>query len=206
MKILKRNQLIILVISLILITAGYLNYTSENQNTVMTSEIVADLGDATLVNSKPSEDNETNSIEKNTVEQNEIETNANELNLEENVVETVAIEDTYFTTSKLERDSMYSEMLETYQEIYNNSSSTAEQRTTAINEIANINKTKNSIMIAENLIKTKGFQDVVIFSNTNSVSVVIKAEDASQEQIAQVQNIVSRELGVEAEIIHISTK
>ena len=206
MKILKRNQLIILVISLILITAGYLNYTSENQNTVMTSEIVADLGDATLVNSKPSEDDETNSIEKNTVEQNEIETNANELNLEGNVVETVATEDTYFTTSKLERDSMYSEMLETYQEIYNNSSSTAEQRTTAINEIANINKTKNSIMIAENLIKTKGFQDVVIFSNTNSVSVVIKAEDASQEQIAQVQNIVSRELGVEAEIIHISTK
>lgn len=195
MKILKRNQLIILVISLILITAGYLNYTSDNQNTVMTSEMIADLGDATLVSSN---------VVENTEEENVIEDVSE--SIEENVVETAATEDTYFTTSKLERDSMYSEMLETYQEIYNNPSSTAEQRTTAINEIANINKTKNSIMIAENLIKTKGFQDVVIFSNTNSVSVVIKENEVSEDKVAQIQNIVSRELGVEAEIIHISTK
>ena len=42
---------------------------------------------------------------------------------ENNIVETVAIEevdDTYFTTSKLERENMYSQMLETYQQIYNN--------------------------------------------------------------------------------------
>ena len=30
MKIIKRNQLIILVMSLMLITAGYLNFTSDN--------------------------------------------------------------------------------------------------------------------------------------------------------------------------------
>lgn len=202
MKILKRNQLIILVISLILITAGYLNYTSENtnQNTVMTSEIIADLGDATLVSSNAIQ----NSTENNITEGND--ENMAKPEQIENIVQTAATEDTYFTTSKLERDSMYSEMLETYQEIYNNPSSTAEQRTSAINEIANINKTKNSIMIAENLIKTKGFQDVIIFSNTNSISVIIKKEDISQEEIAQIQNIVSRELGVEAEIIHISRK
>ena len=35
MKIIKKNQLIILVISLMLITAGYLNFTSNN-NTVKT--------------------------------------------------------------------------------------------------------------------------------------------------------------------------
>ena len=61
-------------------------------------------------------------------------------------------------------------------------------------------------MISENLIKTKGFEDVVIFVNTNSISVIIKAEEISSEQIAQVQNIISRELEVGAEIIHISTK
>ena len=52
--ILKRNQLVILVIALVLVTAGYLNYTSmneNNENTVMTSQIVAELGDATLVSS-----------------------------------------------------------------------------------------------------------------------------------------------------------
>lgn len=218
MKILKRNQLIILVIALILVTAGYLNYTSTNENTnnVMTSQIVAELGDATLVSSNVVQKNEvieneiiekSSNTENNVIENNTIENTTIENTTVENILATVAKnEDTYFTTSKLERESMYSQMLETYQEIYNNNTSTAEQKNTAITEIANINKIKNSIMIAENLIKTKGFEDVVIFVNTNSVSVIVKTQEITQDQIAQVQNIVSRELGVEAEIIHISTK
>ena len=52
----------------------------------------------------------------------------------------------------------------------------------------------------------KGFEDIVIFSNSNSVSVIIKAEKLEPEQIAQIQNIVSRELEVGAEAISISTK
>ena len=59
--ILKRNQLVILVIALVLVTAGYLNYTSmneNNENTVMTSQIVAELGDATLVSSTDIENEE----------------------------------------------------------------------------------------------------------------------------------------------------
>jgi len=97
-------------------------------------------------------------------------------------------------------------MLETYQEIYNNQNATAEQKEKAIDEIANINKMRNSIMIAENLVLAKGFQDIVIFANSNSVSIIIKAETLEPEQIAQIQNIVSRELGVGAETINISTK
>ena len=42
MKILKRNQLIILVISLMLVTAGYLNFTSGNQSEFNT-ETIAEL-------------------------------------------------------------------------------------------------------------------------------------------------------------------
>ena len=61
-------------------------------------------------------------------------------------------------------------------------------------------------MIAENLIIAKGFEDVVIFVNEQSVSVIIKAEELKQEEVAQIQNIVSRELNAGAEMIHISNK
>ena len=115
-------------------------------------------------------------------------------------------EDYYFTTSKLERNNMYSELLETYQEIYNNANATAEAKTDAIAKINGINNTKNAIMIAENLILAKGFKDAVIFVNEGSVSVVVKAEELKQEEVAQIQNIVARELNVGAEIIHISNK
>lgn len=199
MKILKRNQLIILVISLMLVTAGYLNFTKAE---TVDENIIADLGDATLVNS--------NEIEKNIVENNDkdFSKQENETNEDEEKVEVIetAQEDTYFTTSKLERENIFSQMLETYQEIYNNSNATSNQKEEAIEEISKINKTRNAIMIAENLVVAKGFEDIVIFANENSVSVIIKAEELQPEQIAQIQNIVSRELEVGAELINISTK
>ena len=61
-------------------------------------------------------------------------------------------------------------------------------------------------MIAENLIKLKDFDDVLILVNDDSVNVVVKALDLSQDQIAQIQNIISRELKAELNNIHISTK
>ena len=216
MKILKRNQLVILVISLMLVTAGYLNFTSTNNNEA-NKDIVAELGDATLVSSNNIEKEEENIVEnkeedyekEEEKEEENIATqetdNINEQEEGEKILETVQ-EDTYFTTSKLERENIYSQMLETYQEIYNNTNSSSEQKEAAIQEIAKINKTRNAIMIAENLVIAKGFEDIVIFANSNSVSVIIKAEKLDPEQIAQIQNIVSRELEVGAEIINISTK
>ncbi len=202
MKILKKNQLIILVISLMLVTAGYLNFTSTNNNGAMETSKVAELGDATLVNSEKVEESSKQNIaeekEKTNIDENK-ETKENE------TTQTVQ-EDTYFENSKLERENIYSQMLETYQEIYNNVNSTQEQKNEAIKEIANINEKRNSLMIAENLIKAKGIENIVIFANTNSVSVIVKAEKLEPEQIAQIQNIVSRELEVGAETISISKK
>jgi len=212
MKILKRNQLIVLVISLMLVTAGYLNFTSTNQSQNNSVPNLASLGDATLVSSNTVEieNKEQNQVPESTdnktdetvSEEPEI---SQETSTKTDTVKTVE-EDTYFTTSKLERENMYSQMLETYQEIYNNTNSTPEQKNTAMQEIAKVNETKNAIMIAENLVKAKGFKDIVIFENSNSTSVIIKADKLEPEQIAQIQNIISRELEVGAEQISISTK
>ncbi len=215
--LLKKNQLAILVIALMLVTAGYLNYISNQEalqtgtNTVEGGEQYAAIGDATLVNSgelleEKDKQNILNTIEnaqaqassntiENTIENSSIPTNAETKN-----------SDDYFTSSKLQREKMYSQMLETYQKILENNSISQEQKGISEQEIAKINQTKNAIMIAENLISTKGFENSVIFVNDTSVSVIVKAEKLEQEQIAQIQNIVSRELKVELENIHISNK
>ena len=59
--ILKKNQIIILAIALMLVSAGYLNYTAtSNENTVETSIEdkldYAGIGDAKLVNANAEED------------------------------------------------------------------------------------------------------------------------------------------------------
>ena len=220
MRVLKRNQLIVLVVSLMLITAGYLNFTT-NQENVATSTIAdrsdTAIGDAEFVSTVPHEENK---IEENVVEENNQNNTTNETNSEqENIIETNATEqkqeesknnqsqkDYYFITFKLDRNTMYSETLETYQEMYNNANATAEQKQEALKKINSINNTKNAIMIAENLIIAKGFENVVIFANEGSISVVVKAEELKPEEVAQIQNIVSRELNAGAETIHISNK
>lgn len=198
MKIIKKNQLTILVLALMLVTAGYLNYNS----TVKTSTEIAGIGDATLVSSNLSNSVENKSEENNTIASS-ISTN------EENAIQT-SMEATnsneYFDSSRLERDTMYSQMLESYQKIVDSNSTTNKQKEAAQKEIEKINKVKNAIMISENLIKTKGLNDVVIFSNDDSISVVIKKEKLSKEDIAQIQSIVAREMNAKIEDIHIMNK
>lgn len=210
MKIFKRNQLIILVISLMLIISGYLNFNAniKKEITTTSNRSDAEIGDAQLVSVSPEVDNsiDLSSVESKDKIQNKLEDyNTEQDQLQESdVIEQK--EDYYFTNSKLERNNMYSENLESYQEIYNNTNATAENKKEAFANINKINIIKNSIMIAENLIKAKGFEDVVIFVNEQSISVIVKNEELKQEEVAQIQNIVSRELNVEAEKIHISNK
>ena len=68
------------------------------------------------------------------------------------------------------------------------------------------NKEKNAIMICENLISTKGFDNCVIFVNVDSISVIVKAQELKADEIAQIQNIVSREMDAKIENIHIMKK
>lgn len=220
MKLFKKNQVIIYVIALMLVTAGYLNYTSNDnlKSAIQTSgseeELaeMANIGDAQLVSS--------NDIKKeNKTEENKIETdNGTAINTtnetkkenENNTMTTSANNNKdnsdYFTNSKLERDTMYSQMIETYEKILNSTTSTETQKQSATDEIKKINDTKNSIMICENLIKTKGFDNSVVFANGNSISVIIGANELSKEQVAQIQNIVMREMNAKTENIHISNK
>lgn len=208
--IFKKNQVIISVIAIMLIAAGYMSYTTNEENVMKTSllmdeEEYAGLGDAQLVSSEAVSNNMENVQENETTSEN-----MNSVNSDENVevVDTVAKEkiSSYFTESRLERDKMYSQMLESYQKILENNQISDTQREIAQQEVKKINDIRNALMISENLIKNKGFEDIIIFVNGNSVNVVIKAKDLEKEQIAQIQNIVMRELEEDIENIHISCK
>lgn len=233
--ILKKNQVIISVIAIMLIAAGYMNYTTNEKQLLETSALTdtekyAGIGDATLVSANAVENNEAVNNESDNSEniakdENETKNSESEDSGASNLVNNLTNEsikqdeidasssvvetssgDQYFAELRLERDKMYSQMLESYQKILSNSQISETQKEISENEIKKINDTRNAIMIAENLILAKGIENVVIFANENSVSVIAKAETLEPEKIAQIQNIVSRELEVGAEIISISTK
>ncbi len=197
LKSINRNQIVLFVVALMLITAGYLNYTmqaTEVSSNIISENEVAAIGDAKLVSSN---NLITNDIDSNIITK---ETSA-EVNEQENDEE-----DDYFASSRLGRNTMYSQMIESYQNLLDNSNVGEEQKTVATQEITNINNIQNSIMICENLIKTKGIEDVVIFVNDKSISVIVKADKLENDTIAQIQNIIAREMDAEIENIHISNK
>lgn len=216
MKNLKKNQVVIFVIALMLVTAGYLNFTNQQnakQNLLPTSSLadsekMASIGDATLVSANQVEENVTTNKEQSNTQvenaTNETITDNNINNENKTINSTMSESENYFTQSRLDRDNMYSQLLENYQKILETDKLEAEEKSNAQKEIKRINDEKNAIMISENLIKTKGFKDIIIFVNNGNVSVIVKAEKLEENQISQIQNIITRELNVKVNKINVS--
>ena len=197
----RMKQIILTCIAFSLILVGYFNYSIDNnfEKDIEVSAEINDIniGDVQLVSSIPIQDNAIVSNDGLNVVENNIVTSNNY---------TESDRDNYFEETKLERDRMYSEMIETYQKLIDTQETPEDQKAIAAQEISNITKTKNGIMIAENLIKNKGFENVVILINNEIVSVIVKSSNLNQEQISKIQNIVERELGAKISNINISNK
>lgn len=187
----KKGTVAIYVLALMLVTAGYWNYISqesksietvsqinqEEQSTDTTDTSEENLGDATLVSNNEPIKEENKKV------------------------------DEYFDEAQIARDNIYSQSLETYKGMLNNANVSEEQKTIVTQEITKLNQEKNAIMICEKLLETKGFEECVIFVNVESISVIVKTENSlKNDEIAQIQNIISREMNAKVENIHIMTR
>ena len=203
MKKFKKSEIAIYAISLMLVAAGYFNYmTFDNEKTqeVYSEDIeeineeYANVGDAVLVsNNEILTDDDKKMVSDSSKEEESVNTNSTE--------------DDYFVASRLDREKMYAEMISNYESILNNTNVTELQKNILTEEITKINNKKNAIMICENLILTKGFNDCIIFVNDTSVNVVVNITDGlNTESVAKIQNVISRELNTEIEDIHITER
>ena len=102
-KNIKSNQIILFVVALMLVSAGYLSYsmrgTPVSSNIVSENE-VSSIGDARLVSSN-------NVIDSNSLNEVSVATSSS----------SSSRTDDYFASSRLGRDTMYSQMIESYQKI-----------------------------------------------------------------------------------------
>ena len=191
--VIKKNQILASMVVLMLVVAGYLNYTydpTKEYQTELTGVMSNNLGDTYLVDSSS------------------ISTLALESNVEEasKVIEAsgkVTTAEEYFATTRMERENTFDEQKETYEKMLTNSSIEESQKSYAQSEITKINRQKNAITIAENLIKLKGYKDVVILVNDGSVNVIVMAESLSDSQKVEIENIVITELQVEKNQLHV---
>ena len=190
------KQYTLVIMALLLFTLGFINYNPDysedaNKIAVVENENADMIGDVELVSSG------------SVVENEEIIGAIVENNL---VPESTSDTSNYFETVRIERDAMYSRMLETYNKMIDNEKLAETQKSIAVQEIEKITNNQNSIMISENLIKNKGFEDAVVLANEEVINVVVKSAALSNEDIGKIQNIIERQFGVSLENVNISNK
>lgn len=229
----KKNQIMITALALMIAVAGYLNFSGTKINE---EEIVAtgsdsveeninteDLEAASLLDISD-EDIETldpdgldvadasvdDSLSAGTVDESTMETTADSTT----ETETGTPGEAVFTTgtsvdtmsgAKLLKEQTRAKNKETLLEIINNTNITEDQKQDAVNGMIAITEMAEKETAAEILLEAKGFSDAVVSMTDGTVDVVVNASELSQAERAQIEDIVVRKTGVSAESVVIST-
>ncbi len=110
----------------------------------------------------------------------------------------------YFASAKLAREQTRAKNKETLMNIVNNKAIASADKKSAIRQVANITKNSEKENAAELMLQAKGFQNAVVSINDGNADVVVDANGLTEQQIAQIEDIVRRKTGIEADKIVIT--
>lgn len=200
-RIMKKNQLIIAALAVMIVVAGYLNFTGQEisssgiipmeetaDDTKETADEVADI----------SEEDETLVLDENG------EVIASEENPGEAVMVSNTLNSDYFTSAKLSREQSRAKNKETLLEIINNKEISSKEKKAAVREVTQITEIAEQENSAEMLLEAKGFSDAVVSISDGTADVVVSTDELTDKQMAQIEDIVKRKTSVSPENIVIT--
>ena len=190
MKVIKRSTLALFSVVVMLSVVGYINYKYNPQRE-------QNLGQTVYVNGKDAYTYENVSI---------YDDNKNSQDLEGTVDTNTNVDS--ISVFKYDRDNMYSELNENYSKIIANESSSKEQVQEYQKKLDSLIEEKNMITMVENVIKSRGIDNIVIIpTNNENINVVIETKETlTEDKIAQIQQIIVDQLGVDVNKLSITQK
>ena len=219
----KRNQVIVTVLVFMIAIAAYLSLTEApaslsvpdmNEATipVADSELDQDFFDeyGVMATLPPDEMEEMDglSVEVSTpdaaVGSKEV-VIANKTNQEEGLIDQKAVEVSYFAEEKMLREQSRAEQIEKLNEYVADPNLDKDSKAKAAESLLNIQDRIEKETGAESLLRAKGFKDVFVRMDKDTVDVVVNKDDAlTDEEIAQIEEIVQRKTGYSVGKIKIS--
>ncbi len=217
-KLLRKNQIIITALVVMVALAGYLSLTDEEDLAVGVlnqSEQAAGGEGKDAAENVAMENGTGSAVQDDTVADISDEDVAaeekksdNEVSSKENAGEAVLVSNTvtndYFEAAKLSREQTRAKNKETLLELVNSNTASEAQKEKAMNEIVAMTAINEKETATENLLAAKGFQDVVVTIVDDSVDVIVNAESLKEQQIAQIEDVVKRKLECASDKIVIS--
>lgn len=204
-KIMKKNQMIIAVLAIMIAAAGYLNYSgrlfSDKEQAKQTSAELAnqellDISEEDLASAS----GDINSQDSDTEGKEDGETDGTP----GEAVLTSGDANAVVAEAKVTREQVRAKNKETLQQIIDNESLSEEQKKDAVAQMVNMTELAEKEAAAETLLASKGFSEAVVSLSEDSADVVVSAKELSEANRAQITDIVTRKTGVAAENVVIN--
>ncbi|MBF8982658.1 SpoIIIAH-like family protein [Lutibacter sp. B2] len=218
----KRKNIFIISLICILCCISYLNYAVNKYSSLDTSSGFKEYEENALTekmkedqNITKDQDNETQSINSDEDKKDLVVVDSNESQIDGLVAQTSKnIENTmtntksssFFIEARLNMNMEREKMIVLLNEIINNSNTDQKNIVSANDEKMKLIDIMNKEKIVENLIKSKGFEDTVVFITDYSVNVIVETEQFTDPDMAKIFDIVMRETKVPVDNIKISNK
>ena len=220
-KIFKKNQVIITALALMLCAAGYLQFSdggtgAEDGTDKSGYELnVSDNGDTgeeqkddgVVINvgnmagdqtvDVSGEGNESADAQDSTAD-------SDNHQVGEAVMVSTTLKGNFTNNARLVREQRRAQSKETLMAIINSTTLSEEQKQSAVETLVNLTTIAEKENAAELLLEAKGFADPIVNISENEVDVVINAISVTDQQIAQIEDIVTRKTGYEVDDITIT--
>ncbi len=205
--LIKKNQLMITALAIMLAIAGYLQFAGNNLED----------GEYLAVDNKVNEisyeeleslDSEVDIVMEDYLDEDmsmvaEAQPQEGEIPGEAVFTSTNGI--AVLSEAKMLKEQVRAKNKETLMEIINSAGLTDMQKQEAVNTMVKMTSIAEKETAAEILLQAKGFQDVVVSINEDAVDVVVNMTELTDVQRAQIEDIVKRKTEIGAENIIIST-
>lgn len=202
----KRNQIVVTALAVMIAAAGYLNFTESRSSGDITD---VDLNDPTsyeaLLNDDGSiatiaDDADTDGLEialgiDNTAEVYD-DTGA--------AVYVSAQADTYFVQAKLEREQARASQKDMLTEMINNTNVDDTKKQECADNLLEIQQRIEKETAAEAMIESKGFSEAYVRIDDDTVDVVVNKSELTDTELAQIMDIVTRKTGMSESQVRIS--
>lgn len=210
--LIKKNQLMITALAIMLAIAGYLQFAGNNLEDEYlavdnTDAVVESVTDELSYEEIASLDSEVDIVMEDYLEDDMVTV---QLEPEEGEIPGEAV----FTSSngvavlseaKLLKEQVRAKNKESLLEIINSEGLSDTQKQSAVNAMVEMTEIAEKEVAAEVLLQAKGFTDVVVSINGDAVDVVVNMPELTEGQLAQIEDIVKRKTETGAENIIIST-
>lgn len=120
------------------------------------------------------------------------------------LVDSDAVIPEYFAEAKVERENARAKSQDILYDLMASADTPESEKSLAAQEIIALQKRVENEAAAEAMIKAKGFNEVFVRIYDESVDVIVDREEISQQEAAQIQDIITRITGAEASDIRIS--